>query len=455
MTEGPPSGPLGPRLVRPPQLAVDDARLVTSADRSRAQWRRLWLRLQAVTPAGLTRGLLVLGVASALAWLVASAWTVLVPFQVGLALAYITVPLVNRLDRVMPRVLATLLVLLLELALVAAFVGGLVPPLVDQLGALAGALPSTMDLQQFADRLRAWVDTLPPQVQAAIFDAATKVTAFVRENAPMLVQGALELLILGSFSVLDWLAFVIGFLAIPTFLFAVMRDQPAGVRAVNRAVPQSVRQDFWAVLRIVDRTLSSYLRAELLRSFVYGVGIASGLALLGTSGYIGPTYPLVLGIVAGVTYLIPNIGWLLGTIPTVLLALTQSPETAVAALALYVGVGWIEATFLGPRIENRSAEVHPAILMPALVIASQFSLLLVLLVAPLLIVVRDLFRYAYGRLSDPARPAGILPGDPRWLAHESPVAARTVARRRSQPFRASYPAPLASGSPPDGVTTQS
>jgi len=41
-------------------------------------------------------------------------------------------------------------------------------------------------------------------------------------------------------------------------------------------------------------------------------------------------------------------------------------------------------------------------------------------------VLRDLFRYAYGRLSDPPAPAGIAPGEKRVV---------TVTRRLTRPRR--------------------
>src|SRR3954451_6625507 len=88
----------GQHLTEPAPTEADDIRLRVSADRSRARWERLKLRLLSITPSGLARGLLVLGAAATAVWLLASAWLALVPFQVGLALAYMTLPLVNRLD---------------------------------------------------------------------------------------------------------------------------------------------------------------------------------------------------------------------------------------------------------------------------------------------------------------------------------------------------------------------
>jgi predicted PurR-regulated permease PerM len=441
------------RLADNPQTAADDVRLRASAVRSRAQWRRIMLHLQSITPSGVARGLLVLGAAATVVWILTSAWLALVPFQVGLALAYITLPLVNRLDRVLPRVAAVSLVILLELAAVIVFIGGLIPPLGDQMSALAGTLPHTLDLQNLVAQLRAWVDTLPPQTQALILDGVQRVATVVRDNAALFAQRILSLVILGSFTVLQWVGFLLGFLAIPTFLFAAMSDQPAGVRAINRALPSSVRADFWAVARIIDRTLSSYLRGQLLRAAVFGAAIGAGIYYLDSLSFFeGTGYPLVIAMIATVTYLVPTIGWLLGAIPAVLLALTHSRETAVTVFALFVGAAILETHMLGQKIERRSIDIHPIILMPALVAASQVNLLLVILAAPLLVVVRDLFRYVYGRLQDPPRPAGVMPGRAGPIVQGRRPPATLARRPRARFSRPGYPRPLDASPPTEGVT---
>ena len=56
--------------------------------------------------------------------------------------------------------------------------------------------------------------------------------------------------------------------------------------------------------------------------------------------------------------------------------------------------------------------VHPIVLIPGIVALSQLGLVWLLLSAPILSFVSDLIRYAHGRLSEPARPAGVLPGEP-------------------------------------------
>jgi predicted PurR-regulated permease PerM len=434
----------------------EDWRILAAVEQSRARWRRLKLGVQSITPSEVARGLLVIGAGVAVVWLLATAWFSLLPFQVGLALAYITLPLVNHLDRVMPRFMAVLLVILLQLGAVVLFIGGLIPPLVEQATALASAAPQTLDVRELVDRLRAWVGTLPPQTQTFVLDGVDRAVTYVRENGIVVIQRLLTLVILGSFTLIEGVGFLLGFLAIPTFLFAVMNDQRAGARAINRALPTAARADFWAVLRIVDRTLSSYLRGQLLRAAVFGAVVGVGLSLLDEVGFAGARYPVVLGMFAGVMYLIPTIGWLLGAAPAVLLAATQSYETALASLALYAGAALLETNLLAPRVERRSIDVHPAVLMPVLVAFSQFNLLLLVLAAPLTVMARDLFRYVYGRLGDPPRPAGLLPGRSRDVWQQlrtAPVrAAPSAVRVRAQPYGVPYPAPLDGGPPTEEVT---
>jgi len=460
--EAPPAtGPLAPATVsaptpgRPVTLAQprpDDDRLRTSVDRAHARWRRLWLHLQTITPSGVARSLLVLGAASAVIWLISSAWVALVPFQVGLALAYITLPLVNRLDRILPRVMAVSLVVLLELAAVIAFVGLLIPPLADQLTTLGSTLPSAVEIRVLVDQLRARIGTLPPETQAYLVEGVNRVVMFVRENAAVYAQQALTLLLLGSFSVLQWIGFVLGFLAVPTFLFAAMIDQPAGVRAVNRALPAAVRLDFWALARIVDRTLSTYLRGQLLRAAVFGTAVGFGLYALERLGlYQGTGYPLVFAMIAMVTYLIPTIGWLIGAVPAVALAAVQSRETAVAVLVLYLGIAVLENMIVARQVERRTIDIHPFVLMPTLVVASQYNLLLLILAAPLLVAVRDLFRYVYGRLGDPPRPAGVMPERANAISRGRRPPTRAALRARARSLGAAYPQPFDGRQPPDGA----
>ncbi len=85
-------------------------RLEAAAQCGRRVWRRLGLRLRSITPSMLARFVLVVGALVLIGRIIWTAWDVLLPFQIGAVLAYLLLPLVNRLHRRMPRPLAILLV---------------------------------------------------------------------------------------------------------------------------------------------------------------------------------------------------------------------------------------------------------------------------------------------------------------------------------------------------------
>jgi predicted PurR-regulated permease PerM len=124
-------------------------------------------------------------------------------------------------------------------------------------------------------------------------------------------------------------------------------------------------------------------------------------------------YVLLLAVIAGVTELIPLIGPVIGAVPAVIIALFDSPTTALAVLALYILIQQLENSLLVPRIVGESVGIHPAVLMIVLVLCTQvLGFFWIILAAPIAAVIRDVFRYVHGRLSDPPCPAGVLPDEP-------------------------------------------
>ena len=65
---------------------------------------------------------------------------------------------------------------------------------------------------------------------------------------------------------------------------------------------------------------------------------------------------------------------------------------------------------------------------------------------PIIVLSRDIFRYVYGRLSDPPRPAGLLPDDPRPIA--PPEQQVLITTRKPLVYRR---VAASGGPPPSGV----
>jgi predicted PurR-regulated permease PerM len=260
------------------------------------------------------------------------------------------------------------------------------------------------------------MQTLPPPVQDLVRSAIEQLTSTVRNNALSYLQGVLYVAFLTVVGLFSTLGFVIGFLGVPTWLVSVMSDNRAGIRAINKVLPAAVQPDFWAILRILDRTFSAFVRGQLLYGVITAGVIYAGFFLLEQMGLSAGEFRLVLAIIAGIAQLIPTVGPILGTIPAVAVGLAESPSAGLAILAMYVVAQLVLGAFVAGHVADRYVDIHPAIFVIVLVLLSQFGFLWVLIAAPLSIVVRDLFRYVYGRLSDPPAPAGIAPGEKKVVA---------------------------------------
>ena len=88
------------------------------------------------------------------------------------------------------------------------------------------------------------------------------------------------------------------------------------------------------------------------------------------------------------------------------------PSARSVYLGVYVAARWLGAGMVGGRLLERRLGVHPALLIPSIVILTQFGWIWLFIAAPVVSMAVNTVRYLHGRLSEPPRPAGVLPWDP-------------------------------------------
>lgn len=350
----------------------------------------------------------------AIGWLFWNALSALFPFGIGTLLAYLLMPLVNRLNKDMPRWAAILIVYLGSLLILISLGAYIIPLLVIQVNEFLQSIPSisVQDIEkQVQELLGAYERNVPLQVREPVQEGITSAYETLKQNLTSYVQGLGAFLFNSVMQIVNTLMFLFGFLVVPFWVFYVMNDYRAGYRFVNQMIHPRARADVWTVVKIVDRILSGYIRGQILLGIAVGGAAGAGLFVLRLAGF-KIEYILLLAVIAGVTELIPVIGPVIGAVPAIILGLFQSPGTVVAVAILYIGIQMLENNFLVPRIIGESVGIHPAFLIVLMVVMSQvFGFVGIILAAPLSAVVRDIFLYVYGRLQDVPAPAGVLPGD--------------------------------------------
>ncbi|CAA9229373.1 MAG: hypothetical protein AVDCRST_MAG26-887 [uncultured Chloroflexia bacterium] len=368
-------------------------------ERPRFSWRNA-IRLAMV-------GAALLGVAAVL-WLAADALT---PFIISLVIAYLMLPAVNLLSRRVPRWAAILLVYVATFGTLGVALSYVIPPTVTQISEFVEGIPTwyTGGRDDFERLLTRFRREAPPEVQERVEEQIGRVQAAVQENATAYSQRVAEFLFNSVVRIFQTLTFLIGFLVIPFFLFYVLLDSQRLPRAIDSVLHPRIRADFWNIVRIVDAIMGKYIRGQLTLGLVVGVMSFVGLLGLNAAGF-NVKFTVLLALVAGFGELIPVVGPILSAIPAIIVGLTDSGRTGLAVAVLYLVIQQIENQVLVPRIVGNTLKLHAALLMALLVIASQIGgLPLVILVAPLAAIARDVFTYAHQRLHDPpVEPASAI-----------------------------------------------
>jgi predicted PurR-regulated permease PerM len=324
---------------------------------------------------------------------------VLLPFVLGLVLAYLLLPVVNWLDRRMPsrlktwkvaRPLAIVITYLLLLLLVAGIIAFFVPIVVEQVQVLIDNWPDlTSQVQDWGTRGWGWYNENIPA------DWRQTIETNLRTLLDDALKASQEGLVATVSTVFSTIGFVIGLVVIPFWLFYILNDESQVKQGVLRALPQQLRPDVECMARLIDDVLSAYIRGQLLLCLF--VGGLSTLAML----IIGVPFALILGLIAGIFELLPYVGPILGAIPAILVALLSEPGSAIWVAIAFLAIQQIENLLLAPRISGESVKLHPALVMVVLVIGNELAGFWGLLIAvPVTAVIRDVFKYLYLRFQD-------------------------------------------------------
>jgi predicted PurR-regulated permease PerM len=156
--------------------------------------------------------------------------------------------------------------------------------------------------------------------------------------------------------------------------------------------PPRYKEQMAATLDDAGEALRLWLGAQLLAMIMVGVLIAAALALVGVPS------AGALGLIAGVTEFVPIIGPVIGAVPALLLASTESWNLVLWTLAVFVVVQQIESNIIMPLVAGKAVAVPPAVgLFAVVAIGVLFGPLGLLLGYPLAIVIDAVVRRLYVR----------------------------------------------------------
>jgi predicted PurR-regulated permease PerM len=187
--------------------------------------------------------------------------------------------------------------------------------------------------------------------------------------------------------------------------------------------PPNTREDYDVIIAGMDRGLSGVIRGQLLICLVNGVLTYIGLLIFDVK------YGLILATIAAAMSLIPIFGSILSSIPIVAVALVSGDSgidafRGIAMTLWIIGIHFLEANLLNPKIIGTAAKIHPVLVIFALFLGEHsYGLVGALLAVPILSAIQVVFMYFYRkRWKDVPRPTtGPLPQPPGTASPLAPT----------------------------------
>jgi len=167
---------------------------------------------------------------------------------------------------------------------------------------------------------------------------------------------------------LNAVSIVTNLIIIPFISFFLVKDIRLIKKQFIRMVPNRFFEFTLNVIHKMDLQLGNFIRGQILESAIIG-----GLSIIAL-WMLNVDYYIVLGIFAGIANIVPYIGPVAGVVPPVLISLY---ETGDLALAGYIAISFIliqliDNGVLKPVVVGGSVDLHPLIVLLAVIIGGKF-----------------------------------------------------------------------------------
>jgi putative permease len=287
----------------------------------------------------------------------------------SLLLAYILDPAATALEaRGMSRTLAVVVVVLFVILVIGGTAYLLVPAIFEQMQ----GLQSGSTTEQAAQAIRGIEHSLQTSLGflgMEDLDLLGRIAVIKKSIAERMF----------TFLLSDSLSLIVSAVTIPFLMFFFLKDGREMKKKVVSMVPNRYFEFTLDLLYKMDMQLGNYLRGQFVDAVAFGLMSIVALWILGVN------YFVFLGAFAGLANLIPYVGPIAGVIPAAIVAVLGSGDlnSATPVIIAYFVLKLTDDFVVSPFIVGSSVEMHPVLILVAIMIGGElFGILGMLLAVP-------------------------------------------------------------------------
>jgi putative permease len=272
-------------------------------------------------------------------------------------LAYLLDPLAGRIEAYgASRTLATLVVFIIILAMGTLFTLLLLPHVTAELDAARAGIGAGKAEALIHSAEQALITNFP-FLGIAEGDIAGKIQEYSRDTGSKVYAYFLNML-----------AFVTNFLVVIFAMFFFIKDGRDFLKFFVSMIPNQHFEFSLSILHKTNKQLGAYIRGSFLDSLIIG------LLTVGAFWVLDVKYFILLGILMGISNLVPFIGPIFATIPPMLVAVA---ETGDVSKALYVAIACgvvqlIDNAAVKPMVVARMVRLHPVVVLLTVIAGGKF-----------------------------------------------------------------------------------
>jgi len=298
--------------------------------------------------------------------------SMLLPFALGLLLAYLLMPLLKWLEAKLPggqskwmmakRVGLIGLSFLLILVLLALLGYYIVASVAESFSILIQNIPRYLSegLSNLQNWLRGFREWLPPEVRGELDELVADVASLGGNVAKNIFAKSVSMLSASA-------GLALSLFSLPLFLFYVLKDWERLAHRLYSFLGAYLGERVHGIVNILDKVIGSWIKSQLVLAASVFIMCFVGLYILGIG--LAPA----LAVLAGMMEFVPIAGpWIAG-IAAVVVVLAIAPEKVLWVVLLYVLVQLLENSLLRPRIQGSYLELHPVVIIVLLPIATYLA----------------------------------------------------------------------------------
>lgn len=290
---------------------------------------------------------------------------ILIPIAMAALLSYMLDPAVDftqkhlRKKNFMTRSKACALVFTVFLVLILAAAAFLVP-------AIAKSIADIIENEDFLkERLISCVNGIVPEkyvsVREKVSELAGSLYGFIERKLSQTASSASSVSSYGKIS-----DFAVGIVSSLVITYYFLRDKTAILNGIYGLFPYRWRSALSETANELGMISAKFIQGQFLVAIIIGTVETIGLLILDIP------YALLLGVIGGLSNMVPYFGPFIGAVPSVITALMISPVKTLWVILLFIIVQQIDNQFISPKIIEGNLGVHPITIIIIVFIGEEF-----------------------------------------------------------------------------------